>query len=120
MPFYRDDALPIGLWSVDDGWKAMLIHGPHSASALARGVYLTSVATLTPTARAKRRTVESRGSDDRRNCHAERSADWDGYPIASPSRWRVQPAACLAAQISWIFVIPGSMIALAIPQLYTP
>lgn len=36
--WYRDDALPIGLWHVDDGWKAMLIHHEHAASCLVRGL----------------------------------------------------------------------------------
>jgi len=36
--WYRDDALPIGLWHVDDGWKAMLIHHEHAATCLVRGL----------------------------------------------------------------------------------
>lgn len=36
--FYRDDALPVGLWRVDDGWKAMLIYAEHAASCIRRGL----------------------------------------------------------------------------------
>jgi hypothetical protein len=36
--FERDDALPIGLWHVLDGWKAMLIHAPHAATCIVRGL----------------------------------------------------------------------------------
>ncbi len=34
----REDALPLGLWSVDDGWKAMLIHTAHASSCIVRGL----------------------------------------------------------------------------------
>lgn len=33
---YRDERLPVGLWKVDDGWKAMLIHSDNAASCLVR------------------------------------------------------------------------------------
>jgi len=36
--FSREHAMPIGLWSVDDGWKAMLIHSEHAASCIVRGL----------------------------------------------------------------------------------
>lgn len=36
--FYRDDAMPVGLWIVDDGWKAMLIHTESAASCMVRGL----------------------------------------------------------------------------------
>ncbi len=36
--FDRKDAMPIGLWRVDDGWKAMLIHHEHAASCIVRGL----------------------------------------------------------------------------------
>lgn len=38
VTFSREDALPVGLWDVDDGWKAMLIHAPHAASCIVRGL----------------------------------------------------------------------------------
>jgi hypothetical protein len=34
----RADAMPLGLWHVDDGWKAMLIHHPFAASCIVRQV----------------------------------------------------------------------------------
>ena len=34
----RDDALPIGLWSVHDGFKAMLVHHPNAATCMVRGL----------------------------------------------------------------------------------
>lgn len=37
--FYREDALPVGLWHVDDGWKAMLIHTESWASCIVRGLH---------------------------------------------------------------------------------
>ena len=37
ITFYRDDAMPIGLWLVDDGWKAMLIHKQDWSSTIVRG-----------------------------------------------------------------------------------
>lgn len=36
MKFDRVDNLAIGLWNVDDGWKAMLIHHEAAASCLIR------------------------------------------------------------------------------------
>lgn len=36
--FRRDDAMPIGLWHVDDGWKAMLIHHENAATCIVRGL----------------------------------------------------------------------------------
>lgn len=36
--FHREDALDVGLWLVDDGWKAMLIHHPDHQSCLVRGL----------------------------------------------------------------------------------
>lgn len=38
VTFDRQDALPVGLWSVDDGWKAMLIHHPNAATQIVRGL----------------------------------------------------------------------------------
>lgn len=34
--FDREAGMPIGLWKVDDGWKAMLLHSDHAASCLVR------------------------------------------------------------------------------------
>jgi hypothetical protein len=36
--FNREDALPVGLWSVADGWKAMLIHTEYAAACIVRGL----------------------------------------------------------------------------------
>lgn len=36
--FSRHDALAIGFWSADDGWKAMLIHHENAASCIVRGL----------------------------------------------------------------------------------
>ena len=36
--FRREDALDVGLWLVDDGWKAMLLYGEHAASCIRRGL----------------------------------------------------------------------------------
>lgn len=36
--FERDDNLPIGLWDVDDGWKAMLIIAEYHAVQVVRGL----------------------------------------------------------------------------------
>lgn len=36
--FRREDALDIGFWCVDDGWKAMLIHHESAASCMVRGL----------------------------------------------------------------------------------
>lgn len=36
--FFRDDALAIGLWHVDDGWKAMGILAEHSSICIVRGL----------------------------------------------------------------------------------
>lgn len=36
--FHRKDALPVGLWRIDDEWKAMLIYGEHAASCIVRGL----------------------------------------------------------------------------------
>lgn len=39
LTFYRDDALPVGLWNVDDGWKAMLIETQHMATCIVRRLH---------------------------------------------------------------------------------
>lgn len=36
--FERDDNLPIGLWHVDDGWKAVLILAPNASATIVRGI----------------------------------------------------------------------------------
>ena len=36
--FRREDALDVGLWHVDDGWKAMLLYGECAASCIRRGL----------------------------------------------------------------------------------
>ena len=36
--FYRSTGMPIGLWHVEDGWKAMLIHSEAHASCLVRAM----------------------------------------------------------------------------------
>lgn len=36
--FCRVDAMPIGLWCVDDGWKVMLIHHEHAQTCIVRGL----------------------------------------------------------------------------------
>lgn len=38
LTFHREDAMSIGFWLVDDGWKAMLIHHEHAASCIVRGL----------------------------------------------------------------------------------
>jgi hypothetical protein len=38
VTFVRADALDIGLWNVDDGWKAMVLMSEHSASCIRRGL----------------------------------------------------------------------------------
>lgn len=38
ITFHREDALSVGLWHVDDGWKVMLLHSARSASCVVRGV----------------------------------------------------------------------------------
>lgn len=38
ITFHREDALPIGLWRVDDGWKAMFLFAEESAACIARGL----------------------------------------------------------------------------------
>ena len=38
VTFNRGENQDIGLWRVDDGWKAMLIHAPHAASQMIRGL----------------------------------------------------------------------------------
>lgn len=35
---HREDALSIGLWFVEDGWKAMLLHSENAASCIVRGL----------------------------------------------------------------------------------
>lgn len=36
--FYHGESLPVGLWHVDDGWKAMLIQTENHASCIVRGL----------------------------------------------------------------------------------
>lgn len=38
IKFEREDDMPIGLWHVDDGWKATLLHSEHAASCIVRGL----------------------------------------------------------------------------------
>lgn len=38
VTFFRDDAMPIGLWEVADGWKVMLIHHSAAQSEIVRGL----------------------------------------------------------------------------------
>lgn len=36
--FSRDDSMAVGLWQVEDGWKAMLIHSTAHQSCIVRGL----------------------------------------------------------------------------------
>jgi hypothetical protein len=38
VTFYRGEPLPIGLWFVDDGWKAMLLSTRNFATCIVRGL----------------------------------------------------------------------------------
>lgn len=46
VTFYRDGALPVGLWSVDDGWKAMLKHSDVAATCMRRGITTQGACTM--------------------------------------------------------------------------